>query len=55
MKQFSTKIEVQIRGGNSIKIPIKAHNVVPQVKIIEEIFDFGGVTFRYSKILPFTL
>ena len=32
MKQFSTEIEVQIRGGNSIKIPIKAYSVVPQIR-----------------------
>ena len=31
-KQFSTEIEVQIRGGNSIKIPIKAYSVVPQIR-----------------------
>ena len=53
-KQFITKIEVQIRGGNSIKIQIKAHSVVPQVKIIKEIFDFGGVTFGDSKTLSLT-
>ena len=54
-KQFNTEIEVQIRGGNAIKVPIKAHAVVPQVKIVEEIFDFSGVTFGDSKTLELTL
>ena len=54
-KQFNTEIEVFIRGGNPIKVPIKAHAVVPQVKIIEEVFDFGGVTFGDSKTLDLTL
>ena len=54
-KQFQTEIEVQIRGGNPIKIPIKAHAVVPQVKIVEEVFDFSGVTFGDSKTLDLTL
>ena len=54
-KQFQTEIEVQIRGGNAIKIPIKAHAVIPQVKMVEEIFDFSGVTFGDSKTLSLTL
>jgi len=54
-KQFSTEIEVMIRGGNPIKVPVRAHSVVPQVKIVEEVFDFGGVTFGDSKTLDLTL
>ena len=37
-------MKIQIRGGNSIEIPIKATLIQPKVYIDEEVFDFGSVT-----------
>jgi hypothetical protein len=54
-KSFSTEITVLIRGGKPLKIPVKAQSIVPDVKIEEEMFDFGGVTFGDSKTLPLTI
>lgn len=36
-------------------MPIRANAIIPDVKIEEEQFDFGGVTFGDSKILPLTI
>ena len=34
---------------------MKANAIIPDVKIEEDTFDFGGVTFGDSKILPLTI
>jgi len=54
-KEFTSKIIVNIRGGKPLEIPIKANSLKPDVKIEEEEFDFAGVTFGDSKILPLTI
>lgn len=54
-KEFNSEITVHIRGGKPLKIPVRANAIVPDVKIEEEIFDFSGVTFGDSKILPLTI
>lgn len=38
-----------------MKIPVRANAIIPDVKVEEDIFDYGGVTFGDSKILPLTL
>jgi len=38
-------ILANIRGGKQAKLQIKAEAVIPQVRILEEDFDFGAVTF----------
>jgi len=38
-----------------LKIPVKAKAIIPDVKIEEDVFDFGGVTFGDSKIIPLTI
>lgn len=54
-KDFNAEITINIRGSKPIKVPIHANAVIPQVRIDEEFFDFGGVTFGDSKLLPLTL
>lgn len=54
-KEFTSELTVFIRGGKPIVIPVRANAIIPDVKIEEEQFDFGGVTFGDSKILPLTL
>lgn len=36
-------IGFQIRAGKIIRLPIRANCIVPDVKIVEDIFDFGNV------------
>lgn len=54
-KEFNSEITVHIRGAKPLKIPVRANAIVPDVKIEEDIFDYGGVTFGDSKILPLTI
>ena len=54
-KMFNSQIELLVRGGKSEIIPVKAQAVIPNLKIEEEIFDFGGVTFGDSKQMTITL
>jgi hypothetical protein len=51
---FQSKIEIELkgkdvwlnlRGGKPIKINMHANTIIPQVHIIEDSFDFGGITF----------
>lgn len=48
-------ITVNIRGGKPLQIPVRANAIIPDVKIEEDQFDFGGVTLGDSKILPVTI
>lgn len=41
---LNSEIEVQIRGGKSLILPIKAQAIVPNVYVQEHEIDFGGVT-----------
>ena len=52
---ISGDILVNIRGGKPAKLAIKAEAVVPQVRILEEEFDFGGVTYGGTGTLKMTL
>lgn len=54
-KEFNSTIMVNIRGGKPIPMPIKANAIIPDVKILQENFDFSGVTFGDSKVLPLTI
>ena len=54
-KEFTAEITVHIRGAKPIKIPVRANAIIPDVKIEEDNFDFGGVTFGDSKTLPLTI
>lgn len=54
-KEFNAEITVHIRGAKPLKVPVRANAIIPDVKIEEDIFDFSGVTFGDSKILPLTL
>lgn len=54
-KEFNSEITVHIRGGKSLKIPVRANSIIPDVKIEETILDYGGITFGDSKILPLTI
>lgn len=52
---FNAEITLNIRGSKPIKVPVHAHAIIPQVKIEEAAFDFGGVTFGDAKTIPLTL
>ena len=54
-KEFNSEITIHIRGAKPLKVPVRANAIVPDVKIEEDIFDYGGVTFGDSKILPLTI
>ena len=54
-KEFTSLITVNIRGGKPLQIPVRANAIIPDVKIEEEQFDFGGVTFGDSKTMPLTI
>lgn len=43
-KEIVGDVSVMIRGGKVIKIPLSAKTIIPQVSILEEIFDFGNIT-----------
>lgn len=41
---LTSEIEVQIRGGRSLILPVKGQAIVPNVYVPEHEIDFGGVT-----------
>jgi len=43
---FTADIPILIRGGKSLLLHIKANIVQPEVIIVEDKFDFGGVSFN---------
>ena len=54
-RTISDDIVVNIRGGKQARLPVKAKVIIPQVKILEEEFDFGGVTYGSTATLKMTL
>ena len=54
-KDFNAEITLNIRGAKPIKVPVHALAIIPQVKIEEDVLDFGGVTFGDAKIIPLTI
>ncbi len=51
---MSGDILVNVRGGKQAKLAVKGETVVPQVKIVEDEFDFGPVTFGSSSTMKLT-
>jgi len=51
---MSGDILVNVRGGKQAKLAVKGETVVPQVKILEDEFDFGPVTFGSSSSMKLT-
>lgn len=49
------EILANIRGGKQAKLAVKGETIVPQVRIVEEEFDFGGVTFGSTGTLKMTI
>lgn len=54
-KEIHFELEVLIRGGKSITLPIIAKAIIPSVYIKEPEIDFGGVTYKCSSIKRFTV
>jgi len=54
-KDFYSEITVHIRGGKSLKMPVRACAKIPVIDIEEHELDFGGITFGDSKTLPLTV
>ena len=51
----SGEIIANIRGGKPAKIMVRGETIVPQVRIVQDEFDFGGITFGSVGVLPLTL
>lgn len=43
-KKIDTVITLNLRGGKPLYLPFKVETIIPKVLILEEEFDFGGVT-----------
>lgn len=43
-KKIDTDIVLWIRGGKPVTIPFRVETIIPKVSILEDEFDFGGVT-----------
>lgn len=55
-KKIESEITLYIRGGKPLSIPFKVETIVPKVSVLEEEFDFGGVTtLGNSSFLKMTL
>jgi len=54
-RNIADDIVVDVRGGKSARLPVKARVIIPQVKIVEEDFDFGGITYGSTATLKMTL
>jgi hypothetical protein len=54
-KDFNAELTINIRGSKPLKVPVHAHAIIPQVKIEEDAFDFGGVTFGDAKTMVMTI
>lgn len=52
---LDTKLEVEIRGGKILKVPVKAEAVVPQVEVTQDEFTFGEVFIGSLKRLSLEL
>ena len=52
---LDTVINVSVRGGRAIRLPIAAQAVVPNIEIDEPEFLFGQLTLGASSTLPLTL
>ena len=52
---FETDVPILIRGGKSLLLHVKANIVQPEVIIVEDKFDFGGVSYNEpsTKVLSF--
>ena len=43
-KKIESEIILNIRGGKPVSLPFKAETIIPKVSVLEDEFDFGGVT-----------
>jgi len=43
-KKIDSEIVLYIRGGKPVSIPFKVETIIPKVVVLEDEFDFGGVT-----------
>ena len=44
--EFVAEVPILIRGGKTLNLIIKANVVQPEVFIVQDKFDFGGVSFN---------
>jgi len=54
-KVIFDELVVSVRDGKQARLPIKAKVIIPQVKIVEDDFDFGGITYGSTSTLKMTL
>ncbi|KXZ50888.1 hypothetical protein GPECTOR_14g137 [Gonium pectorale] len=52
---LTNTLQLELRGGNIVRIPFRAEAVVPSVEIDEDEFSFGTVFVGSSSRLPLTL
>jgi hypothetical protein len=55
IKSVKSEIQINIRGGKPLKIPVIVNSIAPEIYIEEKSIDFGGITFGDSKTLPLTI
>ena len=51
---FTCEVPIMIRGGKSLLLKIKANIVQPEIIIVQDKFDFGGVSFNEPSTRPLT-
>ena len=54
-KVIDGEIEILVRGGKSITIPVTANSIIPNVYIKEPEIDFGGVTYKSTVVKDLTI
>lgn len=52
---LASNIVVDVRGGKSIKIPLKGTAYVPEIDVLEDEFDFGEAFFGSTVRRPLSL
>ncbi|KAF5834411.1 flagellar associated protein [Dunaliella salina] len=52
---MSTALEIQVQGGKTLKLPVKAEAMVPKVDVLQDQFDFGSVYLGTLGRTPVTL
>lgn len=54
-QELNGEIEVIVRGGKSLILPVHALAIIPNVYVKEEEIDFGGITYKTSSFRDFTI
>lgn len=53
-QEYIKKVKILVRGGNTLSLNIKANVIIPDVRIIQNKFDFGTASFGEEKLETLT-